>query len=91
MDAVLAIGMGGMLDGALVCLIGHLLRCTDAEKKQYRFLSGSFAVGFLLGLIAAYLAGSPLAVWMPVALGGMLAYTAFLFTFPEKENRHEGR
>ncbi len=90
MESVFWIGMSGMLDGAMVCLIGRLLRCGETEKKPYRFLSGSFAVGFLLGLIAAYLADSPVAVWAPVALGGMLAYTAFLFTFPEKGSRHEG-
>lgn len=91
MDVVLAIGMSGMLDGAMACLIGRLLRCTDEEKKQYRFLSGSFAVGFSLGWIAAYLSGSSVALWMPIALGGMLAYTAFLFTFPEKRNHHGKR
>ena len=90
MELVLWIGMSGMLDGAMVCLIGHLLRCGETERKQYRLVSGSFAVGFFLGLIAAYLADSPVAVWVPVALGGMLAYTAFLFTFPEKGSRHEG-
>lgn len=91
METIIEAIMGVMFDAAMVLLIMRLLGAEKEEKKKYRFISAVFAVGFLLGTISKCLSGgSPLTLIL-FALGFMLSYTAFVFTFPGKRNQNEGR
>ena len=63
---------------------------TDEEKRHCRFTAAAFAVGSAFGVAAEWLAGDSCAAAMLYALCFMLAYTAFVFSFPEKGKPHEG-
>lgn len=92
MELILEIIMGVLLDAAMFILVINLLKARDGEKKKYRLLSVTFAVGFVFGITSKKcFVGGNYAVIILFALGFMLAYTAFIFTFPEKRKRHEGR
>ena len=80
-----------MFDGAMGFLILRSLQCAHTEKRRYRIADGIFALGFLLGLAAKYLAGGSWIVLTLLALGFMLSYTAFVLTVPEKRKHCEGR
>lgn len=89
MQSVLEIIMNVFLDAAMLFLVLHLLKTQDCKKKNYRLASGTFAVGFALGAVAkCFSKGNPSSIIM-YALGFMLAYTAFVFTFPEKRKHNE--
>lgn len=91
METIIEAIMGVMFDAAMVLLIMRLLVAEKEEKKKYRFISAVFVVGFLLGTASKCLSGgSPLTLIL-FALGFMLSYTAFVFTFPGKRNQNEGR
>ncbi len=92
METIIEAIMGVMFDAAMVLLIMRLLGAAEKEeKKKYRFISAVFVVGFLLGTASKCLSGgSPLTLIL-FALGFMLSYTAFVFTFPGKRNQNEGR
>lgn len=91
MKLVLEILTGVLLDAAMLVLVLHLLKAPEEEKRGCRPAALTFAVGFALGTTAQCLAGESPAAVILCALGFMLAYTAFLFTFPEKRKRHESR
>ena len=90
MELLLEILMGVLLDAAMLLLVLHLMKATNAERKHYCFLSGTFTAGFLCGIAASYLAGSGYIVLTLFAIGFMLSYTAFVFSFPVKRKHHEG-
>lgn len=91
METIIEAIMGIMFDAAMVLLIMRLLGAEKEEKKKHRFISAVFVVGFLLGTASKCLSGgSPLTLIL-FALGFMLSYTAFVFTFPGKRNQNEGR
>ncbi len=91
MELVLEIVMGVLLDAAMGILVVHLLRSSREEKKSCRPDALTFAVGFAFGAVSKCFAGGSCAAMMLYVLGFMLAYTAFLFTLPEKRKPHEGR
>ena len=91
MELILETVMGILLDAAMLVLILHLIKASDCEKKGYRLVSGTCAAAFALGVADRCVAGNVDAVMILYALGFMLAYTAFVFTFPGKRKRNEGR
>lgn len=91
METVFEIIMDVLLDAATLFLVLHLIKIADCEKKSYRLVSGTFAVGFAFGVAAECIAKDSAAAVILYALGFMLAYTAFVFTFPEKRKHNEKR
>lgn len=91
MKSVLEIIMAALLDSAMLILLLSTLKKPCAEKKDNRFVSVAFAAGFALGVVGKYLEKGSIAAMVLYALGFMLAYTVFLFTFPEKRRRNENR
>lgn len=91
MKSVLEIIMVAMLDSAMLILLLNTLKRPCTEKKNSRFVSVAFAVGFALGIVGKCLEKCSIAAIILYALGFMLAYTVFLFTFPEKRKRNENR
>lgn len=91
MESVLEIIMGVLLDAAMFILVLHLVKNQDGERKGFRFAALTFAAGFALGVACKCFAGGGYAAMILYLLGFMLAYAAFLFTFPGKRKHHEGR
>ena len=93
MEQVLELGMVILLDAATFILLLNLLKNLNLEEHvcRLRLVSGTFAIGFALGVAAKFFDGGSCAAMILYALGFMLAYTAFVFTFPEKRKCHESR
>ncbi len=91
MELIFEIVMGVMFDIAMHLLVLRLAKQEEQDRGKCRFISITFGIGFLLGIIAKCLAGGDYIVLALFALGFMLSYTAFLFTFPEKEKHNESR
>lgn len=89
MEMVLETIMDVLLDTAMLILILHLVRTPDGNKKGFRFASITFAVGFAFGIVAKCIEKGTFAAVILYALGFMLAYTAFLFTLPERGTHDE--
>lgn len=91
METILEIITVILLDTATLLLVLHILKVSDDEKKGYRLVSGTFAVGFALGVVSECFTESSCFLMILYALGFMLAYIAFLFALPEKRKRYEDR
>ena len=91
MELLLEIVMCVFLDAAMLVLLLNVFREETAAKKRYRLVSATFAIGFLCGTLAQILFGGSIIVMVLFALGFMLAYTAFVFTVPERRKHDEGR
>lgn len=83
--------MGTLLDEAMFILVLTLLGADSKQKREYRLLAGTFAVGLAFGTAAECLSGGGYAVIIIFALGFALALTAFVLTFPRKGSHDEGR
>lgn len=89
--SVLEIVMGALFTAAMGIFVFRVAKATDEEKRHCRFTAAAFAAGSAFGVAAEWLTGEDCAAAMLYALCFMLAYTAFVFSFPEKEGRcHEG-
>ncbi len=89
--SVLEIVMGALFTAAMGIFVFRVAKATDEEKRHCRFTAAAFAAGSAFGVAAEWLTGADCAAAMLYALCFMLAYTAFVFSFPEKEGRrHEG-
>lgn len=89
--SVLEIVMGTLFTAAMGIFVFRVAKATDEEKRHCRFTAAAFAAGSAFGVAAEWLTGDDCAAAMLYALCFMLAYTAFVFSFPEKEGRrHEG-
>lgn len=89
--SVLEIVMGALFTAAMGIFVFRIAKATDEEKRHCRFTAAAFAAGSAFGVAAEWLTGEDCAAAMLYALCFMLAYTAFVFSFPEKEGRrHEG-
>lgn len=82
--------MAVSLDAAVLSLILCLVRDAGARGIRTRLTAAAFGIGFLLGVVSNVLMDGSRLVLMLFALGFMLSYTAFVFTFPEARKRHEG-
>lgn len=89
--SVLEIVMGALFTAAMGIFVFRVAKATDEEKRHCRFTAAAFAAGSAFGVATEWLTGADCAAAMLYALCFMLAYTAFVFSFPEKEGRrHEG-
>ena len=89
--SVLEIVMGALFTAAMGIFVFRVAKATDEEKRHCRFTAAAFAAGSAFGVAAELLTWEDCAAAMLYALCFMLAYTAFVFSFPEKEGRrHEG-
>ena len=88
--SVLEIVMGALFTAAMGIFVFRVAKATDEEKRHCRFTAAAFAAGSAFGVAAEWLAGDGCAAAMLYALCFMLAYTAFVFSFPEKGKPHEG-
>lgn len=91
MDGVFEIITDIMLDLSMFVLVAGILRGGHGRNTEYRIISATFAIGFLVSLIGKYIAGGGCAAAVLCALGFMLAYAAFVFTFPEGSKDSEKR
>lgn len=91
MQLLFEIVMCVFLDAAMLALLLTVFKAETAAKKGYRLGSGTFAVGSLCGAFAQILFGGSIAVMVLFALGFMLAYTAFVFTIPDRRKHDERR
>lgn len=81
-----------MLDAAAAVLIFVILKADTLPKSAYRFSATAMALGFLIGTVGKRLLDENYPVMLLFALGFMLSYTAFVFTFPQRSKRpHESR
>lgn len=90
MELLFEVLMSVMLDAAMIVLVVQLIKMPAEKRKNYRLLSGTFAAGFVFGIAAKCLFCKNNFVAILFAVGFILAYTAFVFTFPEKRRQHEG-
>ena len=91
MELVLEIVMGTLFAAAMGIFVFRVVKATDEEKRHCRFTAAAFAVGSAFGVAAEWLVRESCAAAVLYALCFMLAYTAFVFSFPEKRKPHEGR
>lgn len=88
--SVLEIVMGALFTAAMGIFVFRVAKATDEEKRNCRFTAAAFTAGSAFGVAAEWLTGEGCAAAMLYALCFMLAYTAFVFSFPEKGKPHEG-
>ena len=72
---------------------GEKLNLISKKGKRIpcaRLLSATFGIGFIIGTVAAGIRGIN-AFIIPDALGFILSYTAFLFTFPGRKSEADGK
>ena len=78
------------VDLAMAILLWNLISKGTKPIPGSRLIAATFGVGFVMGTISAGLRGAlPLVV--PDALGFMLSYTAFLFTFPGRKSEGDNK
>ena len=81
-----------ILDAASAVLIFVILKADTLPKSAYSFSAAAMALGFLIGTVGKRLLDENYPVMLLFALGFMLSYTAFVFTFPQRSKRpHESR
>ena len=73
------------VDLAMAILLWNLISKGGKPIPGSRLIAATFGVGFVIGTISAGLRGA-LPLVFPDALGFMLSYTAFLFTFPDRKS-----
>ena len=78
------------MDIGMAILLASLIRRGGARVPGARLLSATVGLGFVFGTIAAGMRGVNAFV-IPDALGFILSYSAFLFTFPEKKTEGSGK
>ena len=83
--------MSAAFDIAMLYLILKSAGSDGGDKAVCRLISAAFGVGFLTGIISVCLFGGSYTVLVLDALGFMLSYTAFVFTFTGKKKHNEGR
>lgn len=89
MKPILEIAMSAAFDIAMLFLILKSAGSAGGDKALYRFMSATFGIGFLTGIISICLLGGSYTVLTLDALGFMLSYTAFVFTFSGKKKHDE--
>ena len=78
------------VDLAMAILLWKLISKSGKPIPGSRIIAATFGIGFVMGTISAGLRGAlPLVV--PDALGFMLSYTAFLFTFPGRKSEGDNK
>ena len=78
------------MDIGMAILWVSLIRRGGARVPGARLLSATVALGFVFGTVAAGMRGVNAFV-IPDALGFILSYSAFLFTFPGKKAEGSGK
>mgnify|MGYP006886765848 FL=1 len=78
------------VDIAMAILLWNLISKKGKLIPCARLLSATFGIGFIIGTIAAGIRGIN-AFIIPDALGFILSYTAFLFTFPGRKSEADGK
>lgn len=78
------------MDIGMAILLVSLIRRGGAWVPGARLLSATVGLGFVFGTIAAGMRGINAFV-IPDALGFILSYSAFLFTFPGKKAEGSGK
>lgn len=73
------------VDLAMAILLWKLIAKGGKPIPGSRLIAATFGIGFVAGTIAAGLRGAVPLVILD-ALGFMLSYTAFLFTFPGRKS-----
>lgn len=72
-----------MLDAAMLVLVFNLAYRRANGNKTERFISASMGLGFLACCISKAVSTGGYAVLVLAALGFMLSYSAFVFTFSQ--------
>ena len=78
------------VDIAMAILLWNLISKKGKRMRCARLLSATFGIGFIIGTVAAGIRGIN-AFIIPDALGFILSYTAFLFTFPGRKSEADGK
>ncbi len=78
------------VDIAMAILLWNLISKKGKRIPCARLLSETFGIGFIIGTVAAGIRGIN-AFIIPDALGFILSYTAFLFTFPGRKSEADGK
>lgn len=78
------------VDIAMAILLWNLISKKGKRIPCARLLSATFGIGFVIGTVAAGIRGIN-ALIVPDALGFILSYTAFLFTFPGRKSEADGK
>lgn len=75
---------------AMAILLWNLISKKEKRIPCARLLSATFGIGVIIGTVAAGIRGIN-AFIIPDALGFILSYTAFLFTFPGRKSEADGK
>ena len=78
------------VDIGMAIFLWNLIRKNGKRIPCARLISTTFGVGFVIGTVAAGIRGMSVFI-IPDALGFLLSYTAFLFTFPGRKSEADGR
>lgn len=78
------------IDIGMAVLLWNLISKKGKRIPCARIISATFGVGFIIGTVAAGIRGIN-AFIIPDALGFVLSYTAFLFTFPGRKSEADGK
>ncbi len=84
MNITLEMIIGILLDIAMLLFILNIVHKINSRNTTERFTALTMGVGFLIYCISRAIAGESYALLIPGALGFMLSYTAFLFTFSQE-------
>lgn len=74
----------------MAILLRNLISKQGKRIPGARLISATFGIGFIIGTVAAGIRGINIFI-IPDALGFIISYTAFLFTFPKKQSEADGK
>lgn len=85
----LEIFMGIFFNAAIFAEMTSIIGSIGNNSVKSRFITLTFATGFLLAVIYQCVKGANIIALILFALGFMISYASFIFTFPEKGKRRE--
>ncbi len=91
MELIFEVIMCILFDAAMLVLVLRLCSSDKPKIKDCRLISGTFALGFLFGVIKKCLTRGSFTVTVLFTLGFVLACIAFALTFSEKRKSNESR
>lgn len=91
MELIFEVIMCVLFDAAMLVLVLRLCNSDKSKIKDCRLISGTFALGFLFGIVEKCLTHGSFTATVLLVLGFVLACIAFALTFSEKRKDNESR
>lgn len=89
MESVFEIVMGILFDAAVLCLVLRLENHEGEKKNGQLFLFGSFALGFLFGMVEKFMFGGNSVAFVFYVFGFIISADYFAMIFSKKSEKNE--